>query len=300
MENPRAPLPEPPAFSQRSIVLLRLLLLLLAAGAVVVAMAVAFRHPVDTGSRYACPMHAEVRAKGPSSCPICGMDLEPIGRGPGAAPDNQPHAAALPDMTAFENLRRHKIFGPVRMRSLLPYLQEIRGPAWATSDKEISAILYSDQIESLSSEEPGFFSPSASPRTSVAVIRIPGPAVPWDRSTSLLRLRVVTTGRGKASKGPIHAGQVGWLQTAPKSRAVLSVPVSAVLQEPEGPYVLTWVGGEKIAKRRIEIGEYFATQGFAVVLSGLRPHDQVVSRAAFFVDSDRRLGGDDHPLWSAP
>jgi hypothetical protein len=300
MEEPRVPLPEPPALSQRSIVLLRLLLLLLAAGAAVVAVAVAFRHPVDTGARYVCPMHAEVRAKAPGSCPICGMDLEPIGRDRGAAPAGPPGTAALPDMTAFENVRRHKIFGPVRMRSLLPNLQEIRGPAWATSDREISAILYRDQIESLSPEEPGVFSLTASPKTSVAVARIPGPAVAWDQSTSLLRWRLVTVGRGKSSDDPIRAGQVGWVQTALKTRAVLTVPVSAVLQEPEGPYVLTWAGGEKIAKRRIELGEYFATQGFAVVLSGLRPHDQVVSRAAFFLDADRRLGGDDHPLWSTP
>src|SRR5262245_21368401 len=27
---------------------------------------------------YTCPMHPEVRQKGPGSCPICGMALEPV------------------------------------------------------------------------------------------------------------------------------------------------------------------------------------------------------------------------------
>ncbi len=32
---------------------------------------------VDTESFYTCPMHPEIRQKGPGSCPICGMALEP-------------------------------------------------------------------------------------------------------------------------------------------------------------------------------------------------------------------------------
>ncbi|MBI3300969.1 MAG: copper-transporting ATPase, partial [Deltaproteobacteria bacterium] len=31
----------------------------------------------DTGNEYTCPMHPEVRQRGPGSCPICGMALEP-------------------------------------------------------------------------------------------------------------------------------------------------------------------------------------------------------------------------------
>lgn len=33
--------------------------------------------PVDTEAIYTCPMHPEIRQKGPGSCPICGMALEP-------------------------------------------------------------------------------------------------------------------------------------------------------------------------------------------------------------------------------
>ncbi len=33
---------------------------------------------VDYDAEYTCPMHPEVRQKGPGSCPICGMALEPV------------------------------------------------------------------------------------------------------------------------------------------------------------------------------------------------------------------------------
>ena len=36
-------------------------------------------HRVDDSLvEYTCPMHPEVRQRGPGSCPICGMALEPV------------------------------------------------------------------------------------------------------------------------------------------------------------------------------------------------------------------------------
>ncbi|HEX9818009.1 MAG TPA: heavy metal-binding domain-containing protein, partial [Methylomirabilota bacterium] len=43
---------------------------------------------------YTCPMHPEVRRKGPGSCPICGMALEPLTVGAEVGPDPE-----LADMT---------------------------------------------------------------------------------------------------------------------------------------------------------------------------------------------------------
>ncbi|HJT92095.1 MAG TPA: heavy metal translocating P-type ATPase, partial [Mycobacterium sp.] len=34
--------------------------------------------PTDPEDEYTCPMHPEIRQKGPGSCPICGMALEPV------------------------------------------------------------------------------------------------------------------------------------------------------------------------------------------------------------------------------
>ncbi len=288
METPPIPRAETPARSRRSVLFLRLLLLFLAAGAVVVALVVAWRSPPEAAPRYVCPMHPEVRGREPSPCPLCGMALDPIGR---AAHDRHDQAASLPDLTAFENVRKHNVMGFVRVRSLPAGIREIRGPAWATSRDEVSAVLYRDQVDSLSADETGAFLPTASPQASVAVMRSGGPPVDWDRSTSLVRFRVKGERvPGKRPPPPIQAGQVGWLEIAPKPRAVVAVPVASILQEPEGPYVLAWAQ-DAIEKRRIEIGEYFATQGFAVALSGVRPNDLVVTRATFFMDADRRSAG---------
>ncbi len=280
--------PERPALSGSSIVALRVLLLVAAAAAVLVAGVVALRDRGEGGSgvRYACPMHPEVRTAAPGSCPICQMALEPVGRAPGG----KGHAgmASMPDMTAVENVRKHKIIDFVRVRSLLPNLREIRGAARVDDDHEISAILYDDQIAALAPDEPGTFTPTASPETAIAVTRIAGPAVRHDRSTSVIRFHLGATA---IAAGAFPPGQVGWLKLASKSRAVLGVPVAAVLQSPEGPYVLAWKPGGQFEKRPIEIGETFSRQGFAVVLSGLRASERVVSRATFFLDADRRLGG---------
>ncbi len=281
-ETPRAP--PPPALSQSSIVMVRLILLVVAAGALFAAIATGFRDPgVDARmARYVCPMHPEVRSLTRGECPICRMKLEPLDRNSDGHAKGSAKMAAMPDMTAFENIRKHKIIEFVRVRSLLPGLREIRGSAWAENDHEISAVFYRDLIEALGPDEHGTFSLTASPKISIPVTRIDEPAAPWDRSTSRIRFRI-DAATASTDGNSIQVGQVGWLKIADKTRAVLGIPESAVLQAPEGPYVLAWMGSNKFEKRPIEIGETFSRQGFAVVLSGLRANDLVVSRATFFV-----------------
>ena len=48
----------------------------------------------DPDAEYTCPMHPEIRQKGPGSCPICGMALEPVN----VSLDEQPNEE-LEDMT---------------------------------------------------------------------------------------------------------------------------------------------------------------------------------------------------------
>src|SRR6476646_8915240 len=50
--------------------------------------------PADAAAEYTCPMHSEVRQRGPGSCPICGMALEPVL----VTADSGPHPE-LADMT---------------------------------------------------------------------------------------------------------------------------------------------------------------------------------------------------------
>jgi hypothetical protein len=277
-EPNEAPRPEDHAVSRSFIIAARVALLLAAAAAVGAAVVSGVRGraaAADSGLRYLCPMHPEVKAAAPGQCPICRMALEPAGAGDGAA---------AADLTAVENVRKHKILDFVRLHSLLPNLQDLRGPAWVESDGAISALFYNDQIEALAADEVGAFSLTEAPTIVSAVRRTADAAVRWDQSTSRLRFR---SGGAATSLRP---GQVGWLELPRRSRPVLGVPASAVLQSPEGPYVLAVIGDGKFEKRAIEVGETFLKQGFVVVLSGLRAHDRVVGRATFFLDADRRLG----------
>jgi len=282
------------AGSRSLIVGVRVFLLIVSAAAVVLAVTVATGGRARSGDatiRYACPMHAEVRAAGPGECPICRMALEPVGFIPGAAAKPYQEAAGMVDLRAIDNVKKHNIVDFVRRKTLLPVQSELRGPAWFDDRGDrgtIAAIFYNDQIEAMAPDEPGTFRLTGSPDTTFAARRTVGEPVAWDRSTSLIRFRTV----GKApARAP--AGQTGWLEVAPRARQVVSVAASAVLQSPEGPYVLAWSGhGYSFVKRPIQIGETFLKEGLVVVLSGLEPHDRVIARATFFVDADRRLGAD--------
>jgi len=312
--NERAKIPggERPPASRSLIVAFRVLLLLLAAGALVAAAVITVRDHTggDSGTRYACPMHPDVRAAARGECPICGMALEPVGHD---APMPSREAPGMADVAAVENVRKHNIIDFVRKRSLLFSDRELRGPAWVERDGTITAVFYRDQVAALRADEPGSFTLTQAPDTTVAVRRTADPEVRWDQSTSRLRFRpdaapsnpsslaaprdqscpeAPRRGERALERTPtagLQPGQVGWLELAPRPRQVLTVPASAIVQSPEGPYVLASLGGFKLEKRPIEIGETFLKEGFAVVLSGLHVNERVVARATFFLDADRRL-----------
>jgi hypothetical protein len=267
------------------IVALRLLLLALAAVALAAALAIGLHGRGDgpAAIRYACPMHPEVRAQAPGECPICRMALERVGRQ--AAASNRAAAAESADFAAVENVRRHNIVDFVRRRSLLVPARELRGPASVNPDGTVSALFYDDEIAALDDAETGLFAPTAAPQRTFRVRREPGESERWDGSTSHVRFRFTPANHGSAPR-PLD---VGWVELAPRPRPVLAVPASALLQSPEGPYVLAWTGvGFNFEKRPIEIGETFLKQGFAVVLSGLQVNERVVGRATFFLEAERR------------
>jgi hypothetical protein len=274
------------AAGRRLIIGLRVALLVAAALAVVVAVRIATGGPAGGAAtiRYACPMHAEVRSPTPGECPICRMALERVGFVPGAVKPYQ-EAAGTVDLRSLDNIKKHNIIDFVRRHALLPVLQELRAPAWVDGDGAINAIFYNDQIEAMAPDEAATFVPGRAPGVSVALRRTADASAAWDRSTARIRFRVAKGSR------PAVVGQVGWVEAAPRPRQVTGVAASAVLQSPEGPYVLAWAGHDyTFVKRPIDIGETFSKQGLAVVLSGLQPNDRVIARATFFVDADRRLG----------
>jgi hypothetical protein len=273
------------------IVAFRVFLLAVAAAALAAAVAIGLggrdAAEVAAAVRYACPMHPEVRAGAPGECPICRMALERVGR---QAPITM-HAAAAEsaDFAAVENVRRHNIVDFARRHTLLVPLCELRGPASVDTDGEVAALFYDDEVASLQDGELGTFTPTAAPNERIALRRVAGAPQRWDSSTVRIRFRPVLRSVTGRSAPPLPAGQVGWVELAPRPRQVLTVPASAVVQSPEGPYVLASTGsGFNFEKRRIELGETFLKQGLAVVLSGLRVNERVVGRATFFLEADRR------------
>jgi hypothetical protein len=291
-DTPNAPGPKASAISRWAVFAIRVLLLLVVMAAATVAAVI---DPLSgrrtTSSRYICPMHPDVITTEPGQCPICRMALEPART---SSPMAMPASAELSmdaDWRAVENVRRHDVVDIVRTRSLLFDLRELRGPASVESDGSISAIFYNDQIMALSAGEVGSFSPAAEPNAAVSVQRTAGNESPWDSSTSRIRFEL----RSAAAQNGPPPGTVGWLELPRKQRQVLTVPTTAVLHSSAGPYVLELTEGFHFKKQAIEIGETFGGLGVSVVLSGLRPGERVIAKAAFFLDTERRqnagLGG---------
>jgi len=274
--------------SRTVVVVARLALLLLAAALGLATVAIAQR---DTGNqvasaRYGCPMHPEVHSENPGQCPICRMALEPNKSGVSSIPEGA--MPGMADLAAVENVRKHKVLDFVRMRALPIEVRELRGAAWIDPDRTLRAVFYTDQANVIAPDDVATFSPTQAPETSFAVRLIPGPRADWDSSSTQLHFELKAQPPGKLPAAPTP-GQVGWLEVQRKPRSVLTVPVNAILQSPQGPYVLRALGGFKFEKRSIQIAETFTKQGIAVVLSGLEPQDRVVARASFFLDADRRL-----------
>ena len=253
--------------SSSLVVGVRLVVLLVAAGAVVAAFEVRRGGgggggvSPGAGPSYVCPMHPRVTARSPGRCPICGMALEPAGV----------RAAEPPDPQRFDIARR-RVFS-----------QELHAPAWIESDGLVSAILYNDEAGGLAPDEPGSFLPASARAARVEVRAAPERPVPWDGATARARFRPVAG----ASAGP--PGAVGWLMLPARTREVLVVPSSAVLDSPRGPYVLGAASDEGEPERRpVVIGK--ALFGVTTVVSGLREGERIV-RNAFFIDAERRLRG---------
>lgn len=241
-------------------------------------------------------MHLEVTAGGPGECPICGMALvkarsllpDPAQNREDGAADDTIAAAQILSRAAGGVATNLVGYSPSPVRQhVLRY--EVFAPAWLETDLDLAVLVYRDQLPALDSGEVAIFSsttsPGQSPGSEVEVHFVPEPPKAWDQSLALVHF-------ARAAAAPaLRRGTVGWVKFPPRPRSMQVIPAGAVLEAPEGPYVLVIAGDRGTATRRpIEVGRIVT--GLAAVLSGLELREQVVSVNAFFWDAERRLQGE--------
>jgi hypothetical protein len=277
----------------RLVVVARLILLLAAtsaAGATLWMATLQSKSVRPSGARYTCPMHPEAMADAPGECPICHMALE--------LTKPELHSSAKAESVAKEpregvtarevtgsqtreavNYVRFAHFDSVRRRSLFV---KIVGPGWYESDRDVVVVLYKDEIAALEKDEHASFFVSSAPQIGHEVRVTTDSPVPWDRSTSRVHFRL------ERDVSSLNPGEPGWVELTAKPREALVVPSTAILESPEGPYVLTGsIADHKFARRPVEIGEVFS--GMTTVVSGLGERDMIVAMNAFFIDAEWRL-----------
>ncbi len=280
-----------PMLDRQVIVALRLLLL--AAAAVALTAAVVDRSAWPCGhdrarrSRYACPMHPEVRADAPGECPICRMALERVG-------SRRPRRPGPPPPTARTSPRWRMSAGTTSSTSSAGARCWSRPASCAARHRSTptapsSALFYDDQIAALDDDELGTFTPTAAPeRRFSRPPRAGRPPSAWDRSTSRVRFRFTAAGRDqRTTAGPV---EVGWVELAPRPRQVLAVPASA-RPAVAGGSVRAGLDGHRLQLREAAHRDRRDLPQAGVRGRALRPARERArggSRATFFVDADRR------------
>lgn len=268
------------SLSSIAILTARVLLIGLTGSAVVAALFIAKReraHAVDPGGGYKCPMHPEVSSVAPGDCPVCGMALETrkAAATPGGANGftfQLPEAAAI---ATFDEVGYGKMFEMAR---------EMRAPAWTESGEIGRALFYRDEVAVLGSAEEAIFFPSTQVRDGsppVKVRRINEAAIPWDRSTALIRFRV-------NAKAKLTPGQTGSVKFETRTRDTLVVRTPAIVQSATGPYVFLLAKDNRtVTKRSVEIGA--VRMGHVAILSGLTVGERIAAQGTFFLEAERRF-----------
>jgi len=165
---------------------------------------------------------------------------------------------------------------------------DMRAWAWAES-RDIGVALYPrDQAEMLKPGEEGLFAPQSGPRGpnphGIKIHLADKAPEPWDDSTALVRFRL-----------DAHAGaalepkEIGSVKFALRLRNGLVVKESAIIQSPEGPYVLIASEDRRtLTKRPVQIGAIMYEH--ADVVGGLHEDEYAVALHTFVLDTERRLG----------
>jgi hypothetical protein len=264
-----------------TIVLVRALLACGAAAAVVAGFAATRRQapkPVASGAVYVCPMHPAVTSPTPGECPICRMALERQTAGPAAEPPSLtlPHEMKLAGFDSVSRVKQYESAFDMR--------------AWARAEsRAVGVALYPrDQAEILKPGEEGLFEPQSGPRGplphGIKVHLSDQAPEPWDASTALVRFRL-----DDHAGAELEPNEIGSVKFALRLRKGLVVKESAIVQSPEGPYVLIASADRRtLTKRPVQIGA--TMYDYADVVGGVREDEYAVALHTFALDTERRLG----------
>jgi hypothetical protein len=267
---------------------------------------------VRSRAAFGCPMHPGVVADGPRACPICGMALEPRPGRHGKpeadlvaeAARGRPFASAdgtsvtLPGQGARSHESTTESVWPI---DLAEQAFEVSGLVEDGGD--IEALLPSDEASILATILSAPLTaggarvarlPERRGAREVALTAAVGPRRGRDAAEppagkTWARLRAADAKRAAADGESAPAvGAVVRLHYVLPRRHVLAVNRAALLESPEGPFVLVASNdGRTFTVRHVQLGRVFP--GFAVVLGGLTPGDQIAPMGAFFLDAERRL-----------
>ena len=251
------------------------------------------RSPTAAGNDGAlvCPMHPDVTSAAAGVCPICGLVLVKARSLPRDTAQRREDATSEDSIAIAQILSRaasgvaDNLVGyyPAALRDhFLRY--EAYAPAWIETDVDVAVLLYRDEILALDPAEVVTFSPTMRPGTAVELRLGSARVEAWDASLSLVHFRL----DAGASAPETPRGTVGWVKFPARPRHMQVIPAGAVLESPEGPYVLV-IGGDRhsASKRPVSVGR--TVTGLAAVVGGLALREQVVSANAFFWDAERRL-----------
>ncbi len=266
----------------------RLALVAIAAAAAVTGLVIRARSALpalhELRQIYVCPMHPDVTSESPGDCPICHMALVPKAD-PASASRTVASSREAPDaytLPAGLELRGFDTFSRAR-RFELSY--QMRAPASLESPDRGVAAYALDEGELIRAGEEGLFSPSSGATPGkpfwIKVHVSADPPVRRDRSTVLVHFEV-DAGAG------LPAGQTGTLKLGTRLRNGLVIQQSAVLQSPQGPYVLVASDDHRTLTRRpVDVGRTLA--GYTSIVTGLREGEWALARHAFVLDLERRL-----------